>query len=155
MGPAATVTTPLALRLELACDLAQVRPTAQTTRAFLASAKSPEPHALDCELALVEACNNAVEHCGKERCCRPILVDVLCDEHHTELRVTDHTAGFDWPARLALPSPESESGRGLFLIHSVMDYVGYFRGRGENILVMRKKNGPWGIHLISARPSTP
>jgi hypothetical protein len=55
------------------------------------------------------------------------------------LRITDHTAGFQWPAEAILPASECESGRGLFLIASLMDYANYFRGAGENVLVIRKR----------------
>ena len=67
-----------------------------------------------------------------------MVVEVTCGPKLFEVRVTDHTPGFEWPETIDLPPPESESGRGLFLIHSLMDSAQYLRGRGENILVMRK-----------------
>lgn len=155
MGSAFTVFNRAALRLELACELAQVRPTAEAVRRFLAEQGCEQNEAIDCELALVEACNNAIEHCGAKGREKPVLVEILCDAQCTEMRVTDHTSGFDWPERLSLPAADSESGRGLFLIQSVMDYAGYFRGQGENILVIRKNKAPWGIHPISPRGSSP
>ncbi len=155
MGSGLAILNRNALRLELTCELTQVRPTAQAVRRFLADNGCEESEAIDCELALVEACNNAVEHCEESGRSQPVFVEILCDAQCTEMRVTDHTPGFDWPDRVSLPSPDSESGRGLFLIQSVMDYAGYFRGRGENILVVRKNKAPWGIHPISPRRSTP
>ena len=40
--------------------------------------------------------------------------------------------------KLNCRNPDSESGRGLYLITSLMDYAGYFRGPDENLLVLRK-----------------
>jgi serine phosphatase RsbU (regulator of sigma subunit) len=54
------------------------------------------------------------------------------------MHVIDHTDGFDWPDIVELPAPEQESGRGLFIIHSLMDRAIYLRGIGENRLVLRK-----------------
>jgi serine phosphatase RsbU (regulator of sigma subunit) len=55
-----------------------------------------------------------------------------------EFHITDHTPGFDWPAETKLPEPDAEHGRGLFIIHSLMDGVTYLRGNQENRLILRK-----------------
>jgi hypothetical protein len=56
-----------------------------------------------------------------------------------ELRVTDHTDGFEWPTgELLPPGPEAEHGRGVFIIRSVMDGAFYTRGPEENTLTMWK-----------------
>jgi len=52
--------------------------------------------------------------------------------------VTDHTAGFEWPAEIKSPVDEAESGRGLFLMQSLTDKVFYLRNPGQNVLVMRR-----------------
>ena len=56
-----------------------------------------------------------------------------------ELRVNDHTPGFDWPQKIKLPVDQSERGRGLYLIRKIMDSASYLRGRGQNSLVMCKR----------------
>jgi serine phosphatase RsbU (regulator of sigma subunit) len=43
------------------------------------------------------------------------------------------------PTEIQLPDFEKESGRGLYLIDSLMDELTYLRGRAENCLIMRKK----------------
>jgi anti-sigma regulatory factor (Ser/Thr protein kinase) len=68
-------------------------------------------------------------------------MEVLCDRNEVELRITDHTPGFDWPDRSTLPDPETESGRGLYLIRALMDYANYLRSPGENVLVLKKTRG--------------
>jgi anti-sigma regulatory factor (Ser/Thr protein kinase) len=122
----------------LACSLAEVRTAAQAACDFLAEQGCPQRQLVDYELALVEACNNAIKHSTASGRRRPVVVEVLCNGNEIELRVTDHTPGFEWPHKAVLPDSESESGRGVYLITSLMDHTNYLRSRGENILIMRK-----------------
>jgi len=133
------VSRPRVLRLSLGCNLTLVRSAAEAARAFLAEHGCAGQDLVDYELALVEACNNAIRHSAASGRHKPVLVEVLCDAREVELRVTDHTPGFEWPEKVSLPDSESESGRGLYLIQTLMDYSNYFRSPAENILVMRKK----------------
>src|SRR5580692_5029637 len=136
--PSPAFARPVTLRRTLACDLAGVRPAVQTVRGFLVEQGWAEGDLMSFDLALAEACNNAIEYAVGPGRDQPITVEVLSDASQVEFRIHDHTPGFDWPEQIELPSPESESGRGLWLIASLMNYAGYFRGRGENILVLRK-----------------
>ena len=130
---------PAALRLTQACDLCEVRATAGAVRQFLAIQGCDEAELNACELALVEACNNAIKYAPPAGAHKLIVVDCLCDARRVELRVHDHTRGFDWPAEASLPDAESESGRGLYLIRTLMDTATYFRAAGENVLVLHKQ----------------
>jgi anti-sigma regulatory factor (Ser/Thr protein kinase) len=129
---------PAVLRFALPCDLKQIRQAVQTVHQFLDEQGCDEQSLSACDLALVEACNNAIKYAQETYGETPVLVEVLCSEDLIEVRITDHTPGFDWPKRVELPDPESESGRGLYLIQTLMDSAAYFRGVGENILVLRK-----------------
>jgi anti-sigma regulatory factor (Ser/Thr protein kinase) len=130
---------PRALRFVLACNLSEVRTAAQAVRRFLSEQGCVEEELMDYELALVEGCNNAVKHVGASGRKKPVIVEVLFEDEQVEMRVTDHTYGFEWPKKVALPDGESESGRGLYLIKSLMDYTNYLRSPEENMLVMRKR----------------
>ena len=90
------------------------------------------------DLVLVEACNNAIQYAHGKKRTLPIVLEAISDSTQVEFLVHDHTAGFDWPEKIELPPPESEHGRGLYLIHTVMDSSGYLRGERENILLMRR-----------------
>jgi len=122
----------------LPCDLARVRPIVVAARDFLANQGFEGDDLLACELALVEACNNAIRYAPAPRRHLPIEIQLFCEASQLEMHVVDHTNGFDWPARVELPSPEQENGRGLFIIQSTMDQALYLRGTGENQLVLRK-----------------
>ena len=56
------VSRPAALRFTLPCDLKQVRQAAQTVHHFLAEQGCDEQTLSACDLALVEACNNAIKY---------------------------------------------------------------------------------------------
>ena len=137
-GSAARMAFRLAFRTESACTLAAVREAAQTARSWLADQGLTEDELAAWELALVEACNNAVEHATEAGRARPVRIDVSCGETDVEARVTDHTKGFDLPASVGLPGVEDEGGRGLFLIQSLTDHMDYHRGRDANVLILRK-----------------
>src|SRR6266436_4025744 len=129
----------LRLRLSLACELAAIRPACFTAIQFLAAQGVHPDHLAACELALVEAGNNAVLYARPESRHLPIEVDLVCQPPRLELQVIDHTDGFEWPSELQLPEPDAEHGRGLFIIRSLMDHAFYLRGPAENRLVMRKE----------------
>ena len=136
---------PAALQLALACDLAEVRLTAQMVRRFLSAQNCAEGDLMDCELALVEACNNAVQYAAENARHLPVGVEVICGPQQIEMRVTDHTAGFEWPERAPLPDVEHERGRGVYLIQSLMDRVQFTCHETENVLVLlkqRRQNEP-------------
>lgn len=133
---------PAVLRFELPCDLKQVRNAAQSVHRFLKEQGCDEQILSACDLALVEACNNAIKYAPEAVRDIPVLVEILGTQDLIEIRITDHTLGFDWPKHIELPNPESESGRGLYLIQSLMDTASYLRGDGENVLVLRKSRPP-------------
>jgi len=126
----------IALRLSLACDLTEVRPAILAVHGFLAEQGLAPAELSACELSLAEGCNNAINYAREVSL--PIEIEVISSATRVELRVNDHTPGFDWPGRVELPDPESERGRGLYLIQSLMDGAEYFRGVGRNCLWMRK-----------------
>jgi len=130
---------PVALKFELPCDLSQVRPAALTARRFLLEHGCAENEALDFEMALVEACNNGIEHAEPSALDQALQLEISCQEQFIELRLTDHTPGFDWPAKAPLPDTEAESGRGIYLIQALMDECRYERGEAQNTLFLRKR----------------
>lgn len=125
-------------RLTFPCDLTEARAAVRTLRAFLAEQGLDETEVFNCELCLAEACNNAVQYAGPAGAAQSVTAEALCSTSRVELTVIDHTPGFDLPANPTLISADCESGRGLFIIHAMMDEVAYHRGTGRNTLIMRK-----------------
>jgi anti-sigma regulatory factor (Ser/Thr protein kinase) len=134
--------SPPELRFEIPPDLTEIRGATQKLCSFLAERGLGDPALTDCNLAFVEACNNAIKYASPTAGPLPVMVEARCDENEIELRITDHTAGFDWPEKATLPEPHEESGRGLFLIQSLMDYAHYSCCASGNVLELRKKRRP-------------
>jgi anti-sigma regulatory factor (Ser/Thr protein kinase) len=128
----------VSLRMSLACDLSAVRPMTAVMRDFLREQGASEQEVQACELAMSEACNNAIRYAGPGGQGKVVGIEVSALPDRIDLRVEDNTPGFDWPEEAALPEPDSENGRGIYLIECLMDRVNYFRGRGRNYLIMQK-----------------
>lgn len=129
-------------RTSLECELSRVSEARLEVRRFLEEQAVSEAEICACELALAEACNNAVQNVTIEGKESPVEILVICTPAKVELHVSDHTPGFDWPEQAKLPECERENGRGIFFIQSFMDGTNYFRGTQENNLVMRKMRLP-------------
>jgi len=121
------------------CELERVRQLSMAVRNALARHGASEENLMGCELALVEACNNAILYATAAGRQQPVEIQCLGDGAQLEIQIIDHTPGFDLPPTLDLPDPEAEQGRGLFIIRTLMDEVLYLRGPVQNRLIMRKK----------------
>jgi anti-sigma regulatory factor (Ser/Thr protein kinase) len=130
------------MELRLSWNYSEVRRAAARIRAFLGSQRIPEMDIWACELAFVEACNNTVRHTPAAEQRGEIHVEVACGGGSVEVRIDDHTSGFPLPRNPVLPVSEQESGRGLYLMMSLMDGVGYVpRGAGNCLVLQRKLAG--------------
>src|SRR5258706_3544700 len=125
-------------RTSLECDLGKVSSARREMRCFLEEQGIRHEEISACELALAEACNNAIQSAPPGARDRQVEILAICTPSKIELHVTDHTEGFEWPETIGLPEDHEEHGRGLFFIQSFMDEANYFRGPHENSLVMRK-----------------
>lgn len=126
-------------RTSFPATLLAAREAARSAAAFLAVRGVGEAECFACELALVEAANNAVQHATREQLRHLITLSATLKARRIDLSVEDHTGGFDFPSNLAPPSPTIERGRGLFLIQSLMDDVRYVRGSSTNTLYLWKR----------------
>ena len=129
---------PLSLRLHMDCSFAAVRTGARQIRSFLETQRIADKEIWACELAFVEACNNAVQHTPSASQSRGIVAEVVLAAKHLELRINDHSVGCDLSSDVALPPAEHERGRGIFLMRSLMDDVTYLRRDSSNCLVLKK-----------------
>ncbi|HVU33653.1 MAG TPA: SpoIIE family protein phosphatase [Opitutaceae bacterium] len=125
-------------RVVFKCELADARSATRILRTFLAEQGLDEAELFQCEVCLAEACNNAVQYAPEEAVQSPVVAEAICHGGGVELRVTDHTHGFELQEKPTRIDPRRESGRGLFIIQSFMDDVRYYRAVGRNTLVMRK-----------------
>jgi anti-sigma regulatory factor (Ser/Thr protein kinase) len=124
--------------LELPPVLSAIRPAAVQFREW-AAAHATEAAAADCELALVEACNNLINH--NRDIHGPILLRAQVTPFDLTIVIRDTTAGFDWPHEPQLPESSSERGRGIYLMHALMTEVKYRREGSHNELRLRRTLG--------------
>ena len=128
----------ISLRVESACEFAAVRAAVAQVSGWLAEKNFSEAELGAWELALVEAANNAVKYADAAARARPVIIEISAGERDVEVRVTDHTAGFDWPPEIKLPDENAERGRGLYLMKSLTEEIFYLRHPGQNVLVLRR-----------------
>ena len=138
----------IVLRLEIPCEFIAVRGATQQVGRWLAERGLNEAELGAWELALVEAANNAVKYASPEARKSPVAIEVSCGARDIEVRVTDHTAGFEWPTEIKLPEEDAEHGRGLYLMESLTDKIFYLRGLAENVLVLRRARPAGGHELF-------
>jgi serine phosphatase RsbU (regulator of sigma subunit)/anti-sigma regulatory factor (Ser/Thr protein kinase) len=132
--------------LEIVCELSAIREACQRSRAALAAAGLTEEELGHWELMLAEAGNNAVRYARPGEKTTPVRFEISVNDQWVEARVVDHTPGFDLPDEVELPPPDSENGRGLYLIKALSDRASYFRGRRENHLLLKKRRMPPGTN---------
>ena len=76
--------------------------------------------ASDIEVALTEACTNVLDHSGPTD---EFRVEVVLHDHHCEMHVVDSGPGFDVDAPRERADHAAESGRGIELMHALVDSV--------------------------------
>lgn len=140
MDPAdCAVISGASLRLNVRASLEAVREAARQVRGVLQDNGLSTEELAKWELVFVEAANNVAEHGNTNAQDEFFLVEVCLTRDEAEIRLTDHTSGFDYPESVELPDAMSEGGRGLFLMETVCDSVQYLQGRGVNCMILRKR----------------
>jgi anti-sigma regulatory factor (Ser/Thr protein kinase) len=111
-----------ALHLALTPVASALGPARDSARVFLRGFDVPEQTVFDIVLSLEEACKNAIRFSGSQR---DIDVTVAVTSREVRLVIRDHGVGF-MPPHIDIsstPDLSDTQGRGLFLIHALMDDV--------------------------------
>ena len=97
----------------------------------------------------MEAVTNSILHAYRGTPGRPVRVQIVARAERIELRIGDRGAPVPEECRSAPPkvdpaAPEAltEGGRGLFLMHSLMDEVAFGLEDGWNIVTFKKRRTP-------------
>jgi serine/threonine-protein kinase RsbW len=111
----------MSVRLNLPREVGSLPAVRRLLRCALAVLHVDRQSGADLEIALTEACANVITHAaGADKF--EVRLDVA--EDHCAIDVLDNGTGFDASrARADSPAPESERGRGLFLIKALSDNV--------------------------------
>jgi serine/threonine-protein kinase RsbW len=141
-----SVTGHTTLRLELPSRISMLD-TADALVGRLAVDAGFDPDAAEwVQTAVHEAVVNAIVHANRESEARRVTLEIELDPGGLEVRVRDEGRGFD-PARVPDPcAPENLSrstGRGIFLMRTLMDEVAFRRlPSGGAEVTMRKRLSP-------------
>lgn len=141
-APSGPASTAHAWRWSGPCTLAAAREAAIGARSFLASHGLPEPELAAWDLILTEAGNNSVIHCPHDLPDPSWQLHLLFTADRVIAKIHDNNAAFDWPDDPQLPDDDSESGRGIFLIHTLTDFRKHAHHAGGNILTVERRHTP-------------
>ena len=92
-------------------------------------------------VVLTEAMANAIRHASSADQDTDVQISIHITKDELSIKVYDNGQGFDLNS---VPCPDlnsdcpSESGRGIFIIRSLMDSVVYRKANGGNVLEMKK-----------------
>ena len=92
------------------------------------------------ELAVGEACDNAVRHCESEAEVFDVCLSVL--EDSLMIDVSNEGNGFAPDGPAAMPDVFAEHGRGLALMEHLMDEVEFLPEKDRTVVRMMKKIAP-------------
>lgn len=130
-------------KFQVASDLAVVQSTSQDVLTFLKALPLNEAALFDIRLCLEEALINAMKYGNKLQKEVPVELDVEADEKQVSITVKDQGPGFD-VSKLDCCTDEQNlyknHGRGVHLIHQLMDEVRY-NDKGNTLLMVKKLNG--------------
>jgi serine/threonine-protein kinase RsbW len=98
-----------------------------------------EKLAYELNLVLTEAMANAILHANEGDPAREVHIEIGIIERNLTIRVYDHGQGFDIRQFAEPGHPLDEHGRGIYLIHAIMDRVSYHPSRAGHVLEMSKK----------------
>ena len=128
-------------RLVLASDVENVEKIEALTERITRAMDFPEDECDSIAIAVTEAVNNAIIHGNKQDPEKKVYLTIFVQEKTLKVVVRDEGTGFD-PESLPDPlDPENllkESGRGIFILKSLMDEVNYAFDEGGTQLTLIK-----------------
>ena len=98
-----------------------------------------EKLAYELNLVLTEAMTNAIQHANEGDPNKEVHIEIVIVDQRLTIRVYDSGQGFDIRKFTEPCPPLDERGRGIYLIHSIMDEVAYLPGNGGHVLTMSKQ----------------
>ena len=97
-----------------------------------------EKLAYDLNLVLTEAMANAIHHANVGDPTKEVHIEISIVDQRLFIRVFDFGKGFDVKEYIEPRHPLDEHGRGIYLIHTIMDDISYLPTDGGHVLEMAK-----------------
>jgi serine/threonine-protein kinase RsbW len=108
---------------------------AQTLRDY---AGDRDKLAYDLNLVLTEAMSNAIEHANVGDPAKEVHIEISIVDQRLIIKVFDFGSGFDITQYIEPRAPLDESGRGIYLMSTVMDELTYQPTDSGHVLEMSK-----------------
>ena len=125
------VSGPSCFQRSLSLDVSELAAARRQLSAFLQDLDLEREVVDSVLLCVQEACKNAIRFSGSPK---GIDLTVTLKEGAVHTVVRDYGAGFDLSFQTdEAPDPFRDSGRGLFLIHALMDHVEIFGSAGTEV----------------------
>ena len=97
-----------------------------------------EKLAFDLNLVLTEAMANAIQHANEDNPAKEVHIEISIVSQRLFIRVFDFGTGFDVHQYIKPSNPLDEHGRGIYLIHTIMDEILYNQTENGHVLEMVK-----------------
>ena len=98
-----------------------------------------EKLAYDLNLVLTESMANAIQHANEGDPDKEVHIEISIVDQRLIIRVFDFGPGFDVKQYIEPRQPLDEHGRGVYLIHTIMDEIAYKETESGHVLEMIKK----------------
>jgi serine/threonine-protein kinase RsbW len=135
-------------KFQVDSDLANVQRASEDVLSFLKPLALSEAAVFDIRLCLEEAIINAMKYGNGLQKGVPVDLDVESTASDVRITVKDQGEGFD-VSKLECCTDEKNlyrnRGRGVFLIHQLMDEVRY-NDKGNSLLMVKKIHNSRGVH---------
>lgn len=130
-------------KFQVPSDLSQVRAASEKVLSLLKPFSLGEAKLFDIKLCLEEALINAMKYGNRLKADVPVDLSVECDDREVRIRIDDRGEGFDVKSLPDCTQGEDAMrghGRGVFLIHQLMDKVQY-NEKGNSLLMVKRLAG--------------
>jgi serine/threonine-protein kinase RsbW len=97
-----------------------------------------EKLAFDLNLVLTEAMANAIQHANEGDPAKEVHIEISIVSQRLFIKVFDFGPGFDVDQYIKPSHPLDEHGRGIYLIHTIMDEISYDPTENGHVLEMVK-----------------
>jgi len=97
-----------------------------------------EKLAYDLNLVLTEAMANAIQHANEGDPAKEVHIEISIIAKQLIIKVFDFGQGFDIKQFVEPRHPLEEHGRGIYLIHTIMDSISYIPTEKGHVLQMKK-----------------
>jgi serine/threonine-protein kinase RsbW len=126
-------------KFQVLSDLAEVQKTSTRVLDFLKPLALDEPAVFDVRLCLEEALINAIKYGNRLQKNLPVDLEIEFDDGEVRIAIEDRGAGFDVKALEDCTHEKNlfkNHGRGVFLMHQLMDKIQY-NDKGNRLLMVK------------------